>query len=109
MLPKIESPFSNEELQAAFDSQSKKEAFQLIKSVVTDKNKKTVVEYTIKGNKISNQFGIWKDDYIIHLDYAICKYEGGGYAVNRFESFEDFKKEIFKAFNLTEQTQMSLF
>ena len=104
-----ENPFELTELQYAFECQRDKKPFQIVKKI-KGKNGDNVT-MTIKGNSITeNYYEIWNDDYIVHFDLEQDNGKSGrGYARNRFNTIEELKAEIFSAFNLIEQAQMSLF
>lgn len=104
---KIENPFSSSELQQMFEKQRDKQEF-IVKKMAKDESGHQWV-LTINGRKISAvNFDIWHDDYIISYDRC-DKTSGGGYAINRVNTLEEFKAEIFKVFHLQEPAQMTLF
>lgn len=104
--PKMESPFSDAELQEIFEKQKSKIPFELRKNIVVDKNNGVI---RISGKSLNESYyDIWHDDYILHFDTEF-KTSGSGFGHNRFSTFDEFKSFVFKTFNLTEQAQISLF
>lgn len=103
---KIESPFSDAELQEIFEKQKAKIPFEAKKNVVVDKKNGVI---RISGKPLNESYyDIWNDDYILHFDIEF-KTSGHGFGQNRFSTFDEFKEFVFKTFNLTEQAQISLF
>ncbi|MEE1503102.1 MAG: hypothetical protein UGF89_02510 [Acutalibacteraceae bacterium] len=105
--PLIPNPFTNAELEDCFNKQLNKIPFELTKEVKTEGPKPIVLRlsYLETDNK-----GVWNDTYIVDFSYDNRNTTYGcGYARNRFDNFETFKNEIFEAFGLEEETQLSLF
>ena len=100
MKSRIENPYTNAELEEMFQKQLNKEYFEFKKNAVADNGVSYVL--TVSGHKIEDEFyDIWKDDYIVSFD-KLSKTDGKGHSSNRFKTFDDFKNEIFKAFDLVE-------
>lgn len=106
-----ENPFDPAEIQYIFECQRVKKPFEVRKETKMQSGHKK--ELSIKGNFIpANLQDRWNgDDYIVHFDvqYSSKGNESCGYARNRFDTQESLRAEIFSAFRLTEQAQMSLF
>lgn len=107
----IENPYTYSEIQDMFSKQRDKVPFDVRKNVTINNGEKwcfRIEGYSIKDNFL-NVMDIWKDDYILSFNADKKSGEGRGYCTNRFASFEEFKAEIFKCFNLEEQQQISMF
>lgn len=104
--PKIENPFTSSELEEMFENQKNKIPFELHKDVKASSGE--CIELKIHSMH-TNYLDIWKDDYIVsfHYNNRSSTY-GFGFAKNRFDDFDEFKKEIFSIF-LIEEIQLSLF
>lgn len=107
MKQKTVSPYSNTELEHFFDNQKRKIRFADEKTVKDTFGKSWTLE--LEGEPIDERYcKIWNDNYIVSFNCRTND-EGHGYAHKRFDCIEDFKKEVFEAFNLEEPLQMSLF
>lgn len=102
----INNPFTNGELVQIFENQKNKIPFEIKKSVKDEQGKKWNLR--LSGRFISDYcYDIWEDDYIIDFDKSDST-SGMSYANNRFEKFDELKKEIFRAFDLIE-SQLTFF
>ena len=102
----IDNPFTNSELRHIFENQKNKIPFEIKKSVKDEQGKEW--DLKVKGRFISeNYFYIWHDDYIVDFD-KMTSTSDTCHACNRFENFDELKKEIFNSFDLVE-SQLTFF
>jgi len=103
----IPNPFTNAELEDCFNKQLNKIPFELTKEVKTEGPKPIVLR--LSYIEVDDN-GVWNDTYIVDFSYDNRNTTYGcGYARNRFDDFERFKKEVFSAFGLEEDVQLRLF
>ena len=112
---KAKNPFTDSEMRMMFEKQRDKVPFEIRKYGQTEDRR--YYEFCVDGRYISeNVQDIWNDDYIIGFqsNYSAPDtkgYKSGhGYGNKRIPNFEQFRQEIFDAFNLIEvDEQLSLF
>ena len=103
----LKNPFSKEDIRQMFEMQLSKVPFEVEKNTADEKGTKWTV--CVIGTSISEKhFDIWHDDFIVRFNSKFNQ-GGRGYAHNIIQNFDDFRAEIFKAFNLQEDVQLSLF